>query len=284
MSIVDRDNINSTLSCSPGSNGKLSNLFLGRSCKLSEAWNQLKTKGVLSPGSSALYSMKKLISPKAPSSPLPTIQAIDDLSFEFKPHPLPNYLSRECIDLHDFHPSAEGIISDSHKRSNSLPQMGKMEHSYSHSMAYPLSDYPYRHRHSYPYYSPSYAASRYYRRAAEETETTSSISPSRSDASGTPTPTNYHEEFNLNNKIYKAGKQKHDKDSRYNHGRWKKEEHELFVKAFQICGRDWARIAREFVTTRRRSQVASHAQKYLKKLAAERNGTDVQSLNIDLYE
>ena len=238
--ILNRDNINSALGRSPGNNGKLSSLFLGKNCKLSEAWNQLKSNGILSPGGSALYGMKKLVSPKSPSSPLPTIQAIDDLSFELKPQTRPNYLSRENIDqYYNFHPPAEESISDPHKRSNSLPLIGKMGHSHYHPMVYPPSDYPYRHRHSYPYYSPSYPAPRYYRQVPEETEATSSISPSISDTSGSSTPTKYHqalEEFNIKSKIYKAGKQKHHKDSRYNQGRWKKEEHELFIKAFQICG------------------------------------------------
>lgn len=55
-------------------------------------------------------------------------------------------------------------------------------------------------------------------------------------------------------------------DVRYNHGRWTSREHEQFVLGFRTCGRDWSRIAREFVPTRMRSQVASHAQKYLMKL------------------
>lgn len=63
--------------------------------------------------------------------------------------------------------------------------------------------------------------------------------------------------------IGKPRRQRRHKDIMYNHGRWTKEEHDLFLKAYQECGRDWSKISREYVTTRMRSQVASHAQKYL---------------------
>jgi SHAQKYF class myb-like DNA-binding protein len=70
------------------------------------------------------------------------------------------------------------------------------------------------------------------------------------------------------------------RDTRYNHGRWTAEEHEQFVLGFQTCGRDWSRIAREFVTTRMRSQVASHAQKYLMKIEGDRS-SDVFSMSLN---
>lgn len=91
-------------------------------------------------------------------------------------------------------------------------------------------------------------------------------------------------EFTNRGKIGKTYKKhKSDKkDRRFNHGRWTREEHALFVKAFQVCGRDWSRISREFVTTRMRSQVASHAQKYLMKMESDKNGLDDE--NMDMYD
>jgi SHAQKYF class myb-like DNA-binding protein len=53
-----------------------------------------------------------------------------------------------------------------------------------------------------------------------------------------------------------------------NKGRWTKEEHEQFVNAYKICGNDWKRIADEYIPTRERSQVASHAQKFLGKMTS----------------
>ena len=81
-------------------------------------------------------------------------------------------------------------------------------------------------------------------------------------------------------KIMKTSRQRSDRDRRYNHGRWTAAEHEAFVKAFKICGRDWSRIAREFVRTRMRSQVASHAQKYLMKI----EGGDTESETLMTYQ
>jgi SHAQKYF class myb-like DNA-binding protein len=80
-------------------------------------------------------------------------------------------------------------------------------------------------------------------------------------------------------KISKPQRQRNERDRRYSHGRWTAEEHTLFVKAFQVCGRDWSRIAREFVKTRQRSQVASHAQKYLARLE---QGLDQNSPDSDI--
>jgi SHAQKYF class myb-like DNA-binding protein len=50
-------------------------------------------------------------------------------------------------------------------------------------------------------------------------------------------------------------------------GRWTKEEHKRFLEGLRICGKGkWKKIAEEFVVTRARMQVASHAQKYFKEL------------------
>lgn len=55
------------------------------------------------------------------------------------------------------------------------------------------------------------------------------------------------------------------KDSKPNSGAWTCQEHELFLKGHKIHGRNWALISKEFVKTRSRMQVASHAQKYFQK-------------------
>lgn len=64
-----------------------------------------------------------------------------------------------------------------------------------------------------------------------------------------------------------GGKRLHDRE--FNHGRWTKEEHESFLRGYQNCGRDWSKIARDYVPSRMRSQVASHAQKYFARLEEE---------------
>ncbi|KAL9650108.1 hypothetical protein ABK040_011279 [Willaertia magna] len=51
-----------------------------------------------------------------------------------------------------------------------------------------------------------------------------------------------------------------------NHGTWSKEEHDLFVQGLQEVGRNWDLIASKYIKSRVRSQVASHAQKYFKKV------------------
>jgi SHAQKYF class myb-like DNA-binding protein len=49
--------------------------------------------------------------------------------------------------------------------------------------------------------------------------------------------------------------------TKYNHGVWSKEEHENFLRGLNECGHCWKKIATEYVKTRDRSQIASHAQK-----------------------
>ncbi|KAL9654780.1 hypothetical protein ABK040_008574 [Willaertia magna] len=48
-------------------------------------------------------------------------------------------------------------------------------------------------------------------------------------------------------------------------GTWTQEEHEQFLKGYEVCGKNWSKIADLFVVSRQRTQVASHAQKWLKK-------------------
>lgn len=48
----------------------------------------------------------------------------------------------------------------------------------------------------------------------------------------------------------------------YNNGRWSKEEHEKFLEAIKIHGRNWRKV-QEYVGTRTSTQARSHAQKVL---------------------
>jgi len=50
-----------------------------------------------------------------------------------------------------------------------------------------------------------------------------------------------------------------------NEGHWTSEEHELFVSAYKIYGKDWKKVAAH-VKTRTNIQARTHAQKYIKKL------------------
>jgi SHAQKYF class myb-like DNA-binding protein len=49
------------------------------------------------------------------------------------------------------------------------------------------------------------------------------------------------------------------------YGSWTDEEHKAFLKGYSKHGNHWSLIAKEFVFTRTREQIASHAQKALKK-------------------
>lgn len=59
-------------------------------------------------------------------------------------------------------------------------------------------------------------------------------------------------------------------------GRWTKEEHELFVEALKLYGKDWKKV-QEHVGTRTTTQARSHAQKYFAKLGRKLN-SDVSSV------
>jgi hypothetical protein len=48
-------------------------------------------------------------------------------------------------------------------------------------------------------------------------------------------------------------------------GHWKKDENERFKLGYAMLGKQWTRISKEFVKTRDRDQVISHAQKILPK-------------------
>jgi SHAQKYF class myb-like DNA-binding protein len=67
--------------------------------------------------------------------------------------------------------------------------------------------------------------------------------------------------------VYQHEPENEQEEREYNKGPWTKEEHELFIKGFKECGRQWKMISDHYVKTRDRRQVSSHAQKHIKKLS-----------------
>jgi SHAQKYF class myb-like DNA-binding protein len=60
-----------------------------------------------------------------------------------------------------------------------------------------------------------------------------------------------------------------EKKSNHKHkrGTWTAEEHEGFLRGYELYGNDWKRISQELVPTRSKAQLASHAQKYFQRAA-----------------
>ncbi len=50
-----------------------------------------------------------------------------------------------------------------------------------------------------------------------------------------------------------------------NQGRWTDEEHEKFLKALEIYGKDW-NLVHDYIGSRTSAQTRSHAQKFFNKL------------------
>ena len=55
-----------------------------------------------------------------------------------------------------------------------------------------------------------------------------------------------------------------NEDSESNTGRWKYSEHQAFIDAIKMFGKNWKQVA-EYIGTRSSTQVRSHAQKYFLK-------------------
>lgn len=51
-----------------------------------------------------------------------------------------------------------------------------------------------------------------------------------------------------------------------NKGRWKPEEHQRFLEALKLYGKDWNKISR-YIGTRDVINIRSHAQKFFKKIS-----------------
>lgn len=66
-------------------------------------------------------------------------------------------------------------------------------------------------------------------------------------------------------------------------GRWTDEEHETFLAAMEIHGRDWRAIT-AMIPTRTLMQVRTHAQKYFKKLNKEQTKVEIVPDQVDLQE
>lgn len=57
-------------------------------------------------------------------------------------------------------------------------------------------------------------------------------------------------------------------DNEHQNGRWSTEEHERFVEAIKVHGKNWKKVE-ECVGTRTGAQIRSHAQKFFLKLEKE---------------
>lgn len=62
----------------------------------------------------------------------------------------------------------------------------------------------------------------------------------------------------------------HDKNQSKAVGRWTKEEHQKFVEALKLYGKNWKQVE-EHVGTRNGAQIRSHAQKFFNRLEREMN-------------
>jgi SHAQKYF class myb-like DNA-binding protein len=57
-------------------------------------------------------------------------------------------------------------------------------------------------------------------------------------------------------------------DTQFSNGRWTKEEHQRFIDAIRLHGKNWKKVE-EYIGTRNGPQVRSHAQKFFLKLEKE---------------
>ena len=71
-----------------------------------------------------------------------------------------------------------------------------------------------------------------------------------------------------------------DEEGKYNNGRWSTEEHNKFLYALELYGKEWKKV-QEFVGTRTSTQARSHAQKYFSKL--EKTTTPVSPIKKEQY-
>ena len=64
-------------------------------------------------------------------------------------------------------------------------------------------------------------------------------------------------------------------------GRWSKEEHDVFLSALQLYGKDWKKIAAD-IKTRTVVQTRTHAQKYFMKLLKKLNEEE-ENIELEVY-
>jgi SHAQKYF class myb-like DNA-binding protein len=60
-------------------------------------------------------------------------------------------------------------------------------------------------------------------------------------------------------------------------GRWTKDEHQRFVEALKIYGKNWKKVE-EHVSTRTGAQIRSHAQKFFNRIQKELNVNKGQAI------
>ena len=86
--------------------------------------------------------------------------------------------------------------------------------------------------------------------------------------------------FNIN---YEKEEQSFNPDTKFNSGRWNKDEHNKFLKGLIQYGNDW-KMVQKIIKTRSSSQSRSHAQKFFLKLKNLIKAAKISNEENELYE
>lgn len=78
----------------------------------------------------------------------------------------------------------------------------------------------------------------------------------------------YNNEQSFNNST--VNEDQHESSNSRIAGRWTKEEHQRFVEALKIYGKNWKKVE-EHVASRSGAQIRSHAQKFFNRIQKELN-------------
>uniref|UniRef100_A0A7S1U3K5 HTH myb-type domain-containing protein n=1 Tax=Phaeomonas parva TaxID=124430 RepID=A0A7S1U3K5_9STRA len=71
-----------------------------------------------------------------------------------------------------------------------------------------------------------------------------------------------------------------NEEEKFRSGRWSASEHDIFLRALKVCGRDWMAISR-FVRTRSKNQTRKHAQKYFAMLRRKQERLENTAVTVD---
>lgn len=92
------------------------------------------------------------------------------------------------------------------------------------------------------------------------------------------------QEENIRPQVFLKYSKDDENEKEFNGGKWSETEHNLFLEALHLYGKNWKRIT-QHVRTRDTNHIRSHAQKFLRKLKNDfhKDQTDIQVADTNQY-
>ncbi|KAG2378081.1 hypothetical protein C9374_008703 [Naegleria lovaniensis] len=258
-----------------------------------EVYSNLKMAACIQPFLEAPqeYSVKSIL--YAASQPKSTMTQSKVYNVSSPPSSIPTTFHTNAYSPHIPSRLMTGVVSKSEAfvatqpTTNNNIAMYNMPYTYSaaqqnHRQA-PMDTYARRNTNSSPSESGSIEEDKAYRMKMQLLQRGTTNLSTFDEKSGMlrPNLSKVHKSSSFSKRSTSSPKSDDEDKKKFNTGTWSKYEHDMFLKGLDEVGKNWKIISESYVTTRKRTQIASHAQKYFLKVAQLKKGENLSP--DDLY-